>query len=91
MNRKQIESLLAEVLTPVEPNSQFVRSLRARLVTYRGRGALSPWMILAVLGTAILLAITSFGILLRLIIGLISLFGLLDNRRQSKTGSRASV
>jgi len=91
MNRKQIESLLSEILTPVEPSSHFVRSLRARLVTYEGRNALSPWMVLAVLGTAVLIAITSLGVLVRLAVGLISVFGLLSNRRQTKTGSRASA
>ena len=91
MNRKQIESLLSEILTPVEPSSHFVRNLRARLVTYEGRNALSPWMVLAVLGTAVLIAITSLGVLVRLAVGLISVFGLFSNRRQTKTGSRASA
>lgn len=91
MSRKQIETLLSEVLKPVEPNSQFVRSLKARLVTYQGGGTLSPWMMLAVAGTAIALAITSVGVLLRMIVGLISLFGLLNNRRQANTGTRASA
>lgn len=91
MSRKQIETLLSEVLKPVEPNSQFVRSLKARLVMYQGGGTLSPWMMLAVIGTAIALAITSIGVLLRMIVGLISLFGLLNNRRQAKPGTRASA
>jgi hypothetical protein len=91
LSRKQIESLLSEVLTPVEPSSHFVRSLKARLVTYRGSNPLSPWMVLAVIGTAIVLAVTSIGVLLRFLVGLISLFGLLNNRRQTDTGSRASL
>ena len=66
LNRKQIESLLAEVLTPVEPSSQFVHSLKARLVTYHGGQPLSPWMLFAIFGTAIVLAITSLGMLMRI-------------------------
>jgi tetrahydromethanopterin S-methyltransferase subunit B len=89
MSREQIETLLSEILTPVEPSTQFVRSLKARLVTYQGSGALSPWMVMAIIGTALALAITSIGVLLRMIVGLISLFGLLSNRRQAKSGTSA--
>jgi len=91
LSRKQIESLLSEVLTPVEPSSQFVRSLKARLVTYQGSSPLSPWMVLAVIGTAIVLAVTSIGVMMRFLVGLISLFGMLSNRRQTEAGSRASM
>jgi hypothetical protein len=91
LSRKQIESLLTEVLTPVEPSAQFVHSLKARLVTYQGERPLSPWMLLAILGTAIVLALTSIGMLLRIIVGLVSLISLLGNRRNTNSGSRASA
>ena len=85
MERKELESWLAQVLVPVEPNPRFLRRLRARLVTYQGGGLFSGWMIVVVLATALLLAITSLGLVIRLILGWLNLLGILGRKRRETT------
>ena len=81
MDRKELETWLAQVLVPVEPNPRFLRRLRARLVTYQGGGPFSGWMIVVVLATALLLATTALGLVLRLILGWLNLLGILGRKR----------
>jgi hypothetical protein len=81
LRRKDLEAWLAEVLVPVEPNPRFLRRLKARLVTYQGSGPFSGWMIVVVFATAILLAITTLGLITRLILGWLALIGLLGRKR----------
>ena len=85
MERKDLEAWLAQVLIPVEPNPRFLRRLRARLVTYQGGGLFSGWMIVVVLATALLLAITALGLVIRLILGWLHLLGILGRKRSEKT------
>jgi hypothetical protein len=85
MERKDLEAWLAQVLVPVEPNPRFLRRLRARLVTYQGGGLFSGWMILVVLATTLLLAITALGLLVRLILGWLNLLGILGRKRREST------
>jgi hypothetical protein len=82
MERKELEAWLTQVLVPVEPNPRFLKRLRARLVRYQGGGLFSGWMIVVVLATALLLAITAFGLLVRLILGWLNLLGLLGKKRR---------
>ena len=87
-SRKQIENLLTQVLTPVEPSSRFVTNLHARLVTYRGDNPISSWMILAAAATVVLMAASAMSVLLRLVVGGVGILGLLKDRRSSGSGSK---
>ena len=84
---EQLEGWLGNVLVPVEPSTEYPRFLRARLVTFRGQGLPSAWVVVAVLGTTVLLAAGAVGFALR---GLLSLFGVLAllSRRSRGAGMR---
>ena len=82
IDRKQLEAWLAQVLVPVEPNPVFLRRLRARLVTYHGGRLFSGWMMVVVLATALLLLITSLGLLIRLLLGWFNLIGLIGRKKR---------
>lgn len=73
--RTEIEGLLKAVLVPIEPDVQFIRRLKARLVRYEGRGMSPVWAVAAGLAVATLLVLTSLGIALRLLLALLSIFG----------------
>jgi hypothetical protein len=83
MDRKTLEAKLSKVLVPVEPNQRFTRRLRARLVTYQGESIFSGWFIFLVLATAILIMVASFGLVIRLLLGFVSIIGLIGHRRQT--------
>lgn len=85
MERKELEDRLAQILVPVEPNPRFLKRLRARLVIYQGGGLFSGWMIVVVLATALLLAITALGLLIRLILGWLNLLGLIGQKGREVT------
>jgi hypothetical protein len=85
INKKDIERLLKDTLIPVEPSQDFLTKLQARLVTYRGRKPVNVWMIVAVFATAALLAISTLGIVLRILVTLGGFVGILINRRRSGT------
>jgi len=85
ISKKEIERLLSDVLIPVEPNQEFLQKLQARLVTYRGRKPVNGWMLVAVLATAGLLAISTMGLILRVFVTLGGLVGLIANRRRSSS------
>jgi len=82
IDRKQLETWLAQVLIPVEPNPLFLRRLRARLVTYRGGGLFSGWMMVVVLATALLLGITTLGLFIRFLLGWFNLIGLIGRKKR---------
>ncbi len=82
LNRKRIEQLLEESLIPVEPNSSFVRDLRARLVTVRGDQVLSPWMLVLILASAVIFIASALGLVLRVLLTLLGLVGLMERRRR---------
>jgi hypothetical protein len=82
LNRKRIEQLLEESLVPVEPNSSFVRNLRARLVTVRGDQVLSPWMLVLILASAVIFIASALGLVLRVLLTLLGLVGLMERRRR---------
>jgi hypothetical protein len=82
MERNELEAWLTQVLVPVEPNPRFLKRLRARLVVYQGGGLFSGWMIVVVLATALLLAITALGLLVRLIVGWLNLLRLFEKKHR---------
>jgi len=88
LSKNRMEELLSDIFVPVEPSVQFVRRLRARLVTYSGEGPFSGWMIVGVIATAILLAVTSVGLIIRILLAWVSLIGLLSHRRRMKSEAR---
>ncbi|HLB63456.1 MAG TPA: hypothetical protein VJJ46_01325 [Anaerolineales bacterium] len=85
---RQLEAWLGEVLVPVEPSSVFTRRLRARLVSYRGDRLASIWMVLAVVGTSLLLLVAISSLALRLAIAILGGIHLLARRRQARVGAR---
>lgn len=85
LSKKRLEELLTDILVPVEPSVKFIRRLRARLVTFHGKGPLSSWMVIVVIATVFLLAVTSIGLIIRIFLGWISLIGLISNRRRMKS------
>ena len=88
LSKQRMEELLADIFVPIEPSVQFVQRLRARLVTYSGKGPFSGWMIVVVIATAILLAVTSVGLIIRILLAWVGLIGLLSNRRRVKSDTR---
>jgi hypothetical protein len=91
LSKKRLEELLSDVFVPVEPSVQFIRRLRARLVTYHGKGPLSIWMVIVVIATVFLLAVTSIGLIIRIFLGWASLIGLISNRRRMKSKARVAT
>jgi hypothetical protein len=85
MEREEIERMLGEILVPVSPSDSFLRRLRARLVVYQGGNPLNAWTIVVVFATMVLILVAGVGLLLRVIIGWIGLFGLLDQRRKQNS------
>ena len=65
MDNKELERILTETLVPVEPRNRFVRRLKARLVHYRGGNLFSGWMILVVVATIVLVAVTIIRLFIR--------------------------
>lgn len=79
-----LEDWLAQVFVPVEPSDRFIRHLKARLLHYQGKKAISGWMLLGALAMILMLVLTWLGIALRVLLLLMGLFGWLDRRRRSR-------
>lgn len=90
-SRADLEGLLEAALVPVEPDQQFTRRLRARLVRYEGEGMSPIWAVAAGLGIATLLVVASMGVALRLLLALLSLIGDRGNRSERPAEGSASV
>jgi hypothetical protein len=82
-NDQTLESWLAQVLVPIEPNPSFASRLQARLVTHRGGGIHSPWFLLGVGAAALLLATAWMGLALRLLFLLLSVLGVIQGSRKT--------
>jgi len=82
LNAKKIEAWLERSLVPVEPSPAFVSELRGRLVVLRGSRMPSPWMVVLVLGALLIIAVTWFGLGMRLVLALLGLIGLVERRRR---------
>ena len=91
LSKKRLEELLTDILVPVEPSVKFIRRLRARLVTFHGKGPLSSWMVIVVIATVFLLAVTSIGLIIRIFLGWASLIGLISNRQRMKSKARVAT
>ena len=85
ISRRDLEQRLTAALVPVEPNQDYLKTLQARLVTYRGRQPINGWVIFAVLATAAVLAISALGLVVRLLVSLAGMIGLILNRRSSSS------
>lgn len=90
MDSRALEALLQQALTPVEPSSRFVQTLRARLVAIQGGGMSPVWALVFAATVAVLFTIASIGLVLRVVLGLLSLLGLIS-RRPKDRGRRASA
>lgn len=84
LSTKDLERLLAETLVPVEPDVQFIRRLRARLVDYRGEGVSTGWAVVIGLAISALFMVLSIGFALRLLMALLGLMGILNQRKASR-------
>jgi hypothetical protein len=81
LKRGQLEAWLEKALVPVEPSPVFIRQLQARLVTVRGDRAISPWMLVLVVLTSLVLLASWLNVATRIVLGLLSLFGLMERSR----------
>ncbi len=84
LDNKDLERILANTLVPVEPRSRFVKRLRARLVHYHGGNLFSGWMVIVVVATIILVAMTILRFFVR---GISSWGGLINNLSRKRRGS----
>jgi len=82
VSRKQLEDLLAQVLVPVEPDLRFVRTLKARLVTYRGPGMGPIWGLAFGVGVATVVTVATLGLTLRVILALLGIIGSVSRGKQ---------
>ena len=90
ISRRKIEDWLEKALVPVEPSPAFVRHLRARLVNIEGDRLLSPWMLIVVVAAVLVMIATWFGVAVRLVLGLLSLIGLVDRSQRRKARATLS-
>ncbi len=84
LEKKDLERILAETLVPVEPRSRFVKRLKARLVHYHGGNLFSGWMIIVVVASVILVAVTIIRLFVR---GISSWGGFINNLSRKRRGS----
>src|SRR3990170_5549310 len=87
IDRRQVEDWRSRAMTPVEPSARFIRRLRGGLVSYRGSGLLLEWKIIAAVVTLILLTAASLGLALRILLGLLGLFGIIQRSRRRRSTS----
>lgn len=84
IKRGQLEDWLERALVPVEPSPVFIRQLQARLVTVRGDRPFSPWMLVLVVVTSLVLLASWLNVATRIILGLLSLIGLIERSRRNR-------
>ncbi len=84
IKRGQLEEWLERALVPVEPSPVFIEKLQARLVTVRGNRPFSPWMVLLVVVTSLVLLASWLNVATRIVLGLLGLFGLIERSRQQR-------
>lgn len=85
LEKEHMESWLEQILIPVEPDARFISRLRARLVTYQGSKLSSGWMVVVVLATILLFAITALGLFIRILLGWVGLIKLIRKRDRGAT------
>lgn len=82
MDRAKLVDWLEQSLVPIEPSPAFVRRLRARLVNVQGDQVFSPWVLILLIASVLILVATWLGLGLRLLLALLSLIGLMERRRR---------
>jgi hypothetical protein len=90
VSRRQLEDLLSQVLVPVEPDIQFVRTLKARLVNYRGSGIGPIWGLAFGVGMATVITVATLGLTLRVILAILGILGSLS-RQQTEAGAKTGA
>ena len=86
LDKDQLVDWLEKVLQPVEPSRRFLRRLRARMVRYQGGGLSSGWLLVLMVGVVLVMMAVSLGLAFRLVIGLLSLLGLVKRKPKPKKG-----
>lgn len=89
VTRSEIESLLQQIMVPVDPDEKFVKRLQAKLVRVEGGALSTGWAIIGAVAIATVVLMTIFGFALRLFLSLLSLIGLLE--RRTNNGPRKQV
>ena len=79
----ELEAWLGQVMVPVEPRERFARRLRARLIELRGARPARGWVTLLAGVGVVLAAAIWMGAAVRLILAVLTIFGVLANRRLS--------
>jgi hypothetical protein len=82
MDRRLLETWLRDTMTPVEPSARFIRRLRAGLVSYQGAGLILEWKVVAAVVALILVTAASLGLTLRIILAVLSVFGVIHRTRR---------
>lgn len=82
IERNELVNWLEQVLVPVSPNPRFVRRLRGRMVTYHQGALPSQWTLLFLALIVLALVAASLGMAIRLLIGLLGLFGIMQRGRR---------
>jgi hypothetical protein len=84
LDKDQLVDWLEQVLQPVEPSRRFLRRLRARMVMYQGGGLSSGWLLILMGGVVLVMMAVVLGLALRLLIGMLSLPGLVRKKSKEK-------
>lgn len=77
IGRSELEDWLRKALIPVEPNPTFIHELRGNLIRVTNPSSISPWMIILVIAMAILYITSWLGVMVRVLLAVIALFGIL--------------
>ena len=82
ISTKDLESWLSQAFVPIEPREVFIKKLRAKLIRYQGKQPFSAWMVVGAFAMALMLILTWFGLLLRILLLVASLLGFMDRRKR---------
>lgn len=82
IERRQLESWLQDIFIPVEPNDQFVRHLKAKLVVYKGKGVPTTWVLLSAFLTLVFIAVAAVGLVVRILLVWMNIINITQNRRR---------
>lgn len=86
ISNEQLEDILRDIMTPVEPSGEFVRRLRARLVRISDDRFPSLWLGVAAIAGASLVVLAALGMALRMLLSLLSLLGWSLRKRRPSEG-----
>jgi len=89
VSNEQLENILKNVLTPVEPSGEFINRLRARLVRISEDRFPSLWLGVAAVAGASLVVLASLGMALRVLLTLLTLIGWSIRKRRPADSERS--